>query len=215
MSSNFDDVRSRVVPQRQHSTEEVQKLFGKKADTRLATQVIRTNRAYYESVRRQAIADGILDAPREHWMAAHYKNQAAKNAPRVLSESQVRAVAQFSREECERLLLKRADDPGAENMNSLRRNDPARYEVFRTACVAHGLLRERAARPEKPKTLLEQLTEPDGMVAVGDALRAKLNLPEGYRVPAEQLSRLVEIAAEVDLAKQKAVEPSEGVSHAS
>lgn len=199
-SNNFDAVRNRVVPQRQHSVDEVQRLFGKGSNATLANEVFRTNRAYYESVRRQAVADNVIDGPREHSWAAHYRAKAAAETPRQLSDDEVRAVAEFSKEACERYLHQSGNSGEHDNLSNM---PPERYRVFRRSCVAHGLLQERPTQPDKPTPLLEQLAEPDGMIQVGAALCQKLNLPEGYRCPPERLSQLVQLAAEIELTRQQ------------
>lgn len=204
--SDFNAVRDRVVPQRQHSVEEVRRLFGTGSSGKLATEVITTNRAYYESVRRQAIADGILDAPREHFLAAHYRNKAAAEATRQLSDDDVRAVAEFSKETCERYLRQSGNSGVRDNLSTM---PPERYAIFRRAAVAHGLLQERLTQPDKTTSLLGDLASEReqadaGKVQIGADLARRLNLPETYRASQDELNRLVTIAAEIQLAKQQA-----------
>lgn len=201
MSSSVE--HNRYFPPRQHSKADVERVFGKNADGNLATRLYRENRAYYESLRQQAVADGLQQergvASPVARMVLNHQAEVESEQNRVYGDEELRARAQFSPERCKELLNRTGNEGNADNLSNLKANDPTAYRAFKVAAYSYGLTATAPAPEVAPKQ-----PELDTRVAISDSLADTFNLPRGTRVPGEHLSRLIELQSQINGAKEAA-----------
>jgi len=187
--------RDRFFKSRQHDRTDVEKVFGPRSDARLAQRMYTENKAYYESLRAQAQADGIIDAPREHPWAAMVRAQEAKAAGRVYSDSEIAAMSEFDEATCQRYFRDANPNGSRDNVGEMQKNDPQKYDRLRLSAVARGIL------PPTPNAIQRPVQRPpepvsDGRFKLADALADRVNLPRGTRVSADQLDSIIKIIVE-------------------
>jgi|GEM_PF-6290356 len=181
-------------PQRQYPKSQTEALFGKKSDAKLAQKTRIENPALYESIRKQAVADGLVSERPVPYSAWRMPSE------RKFSDAEIAARAKYSKAECQELFGKSGQAGGTNNAGNLFKNDPAKYQAMRTAAVSYNLIPESQPAPkihaDKPAT------EPEGFV-LSDAIADKINLPHGTRVTTEQFAKITTILNPVSNADTK------------
>ena len=195
-----------LTTQAAYSREFCAKYFGRNSSAKLAAELMKTDPETYRAVRTTSVQYGLVDAPYEAPLAKHYREQAAKNAPRSYSDAELLARAAYSEDECRALLTRTGNEGNANNLTKLAEN-PAEYAKFKTAAISYGLLPASAPRQEKAPTLQEQLQEKYSdahLIAISDSLADSLRLPRGTKVEPERLSSLIEMSSSIEAARAEA-----------
>lgn len=174
------------------SRENVEEIFGPKANGQAASRLYQENRDLYERVRAEAVHLGILSERPENAWAVQQRKAELKMHPEFTSE-EIAARAAFSEQDCRRLLGKGADD-GKNELVEMKTTAPNKYQVFRAAAKSYGLIGDSVVidRTFKPNA---QPTD-DGKFVLSDELAAKVNLPRGSRVSQEQFESVLKLIAE-------------------
>jgi hypothetical protein len=159
-------------------------------DGALAQRIHRENPGLYAELRADSKALGLLgETVRE-------KNQrlyGPKAAP-TLSEVQQQALVEFDKATCEQY-FSRSTSGNANNAATLKREDPARYELLRTAAKLHGVLPEsagvevRSARPQRPQR--ESKPEEETRFPLIESIAVAAGLKPGRLVTHQEFNELV------------------------
>jgi hypothetical protein len=153
-----------------------QRLFGKNANSKLAQEIKRKDPALYDSLRRDAVKLKLLE-PTSKEEAAALKKQWADLENPVLTSAQIESVAIFPIEAYQAVT--------GEQATKMKREDPAKYRLFRIAGATHGFL---------GKEILDRLNVADSgddgtLYEIPEAIREKLNLEPSLRLTRAGLER--------------------------
>jgi hypothetical protein len=183
--------------------EQVLEVFGPgKGTGAVANRLFKENPALYQEIKQSAITEhGLLAPPRANpWWG---KNGEPKQ--RVYSDEEIAARAQFTEAECREMYGRSGSDGNKNNVSALAKDNPARLAILRAAAVSYGIL------PETPNTVVRPVPKPaqhepedDGLVAIGEDLARRGNLPAGLRVNQDKLNTIVKAVADVEIARREA-----------
>lgn len=118
------------------------KYFGPHADSRAAAALKKAYPETYARMRKEALGPTKRDDLRE---------LLASKQPKPLTAEELAARAEFSPAQVDRLLV--AESAGSQdNLFTMKKSDPAKYERFRSAAISYGKnLPDRTPRPPVTK----------------------------------------------------------------
>ena len=187
--------------ERDFSKQTVARFFGPHS-SKEAAQLKREDPTLYAAIRRQAQADGLV-GNNEHFssLAASQADFDRRHSEQRFSTDALRARAAFSEADCRELLTRKGSDGNSNNLATMKTKQPDKYNLFRLAAESYGLVSARPTQPEK-----KQAPKDDGRFQLGQALRDRFRLPEGYMVDSEEFTQLTNLASELDAAKHQTKE---------
>lgn len=161
MSNSFEKPRK-------HPREDVQAVFGPKSSATLAGELKRNSPALYQSIKKQAIDDGLLAPAPRKW----YEPTPA----RIFSQEELDLRARHSLEETKAFFQ-------SENLAKIKREAPELYATWRTLGVSYGIL--DAVTPDETRR------PSDPFFILNDALADEARLPRGTRVDQAGFERVL------------------------
>ena len=179
--------------ERQFSEKTVKTYFGPDSSA-AASQLKRENPSLYAAIRAQAVADGrVGPATRAVGLAKMKLDFDERHAQPELTTEQLRARAAFSEEDCKSYLLRSGEAQGfADNLASMKRDNPEKFRLLKIAAKSYGLPVSDApvAKP--------QAKEPEPTFLLAEPLRSRFHLPEGHQVTEEAFLALQRLAATLE-----------------
>lgn len=192
------------VVRRAYSPAQVKEIFGPGSDAKKAQKLKTENPQLYKQVRALAVQDGLLaPEPRNPWLGREKPNE-------HLSDETLRAMSQFSREECVALFVSKANAPGTLNATKLKESDPAKYAALRLAATGYGIIEPTLVEVIDHRTthhVPAQKPAEDSSFTLSDDLADTSGLPRGTVL--ESSERLIFIAELISERRAKAAEARE------
>ena len=189
------DASDRFKVKTKHPAEFVSKVIGRNSDSVLAARIAREDINLYRELKADAVALGLADSEREHWMAEPQRRAEAKAAnDKVITQEEISARQEFSAEYIHTVLHKGPNESGPSLSELVKANGPEWHQRFRTAAKSYGelnsngpqvVVKDRRPKPApKPEPIVSTL-----WLLPDDVCDAN-NLPRGSRTSRAMHSQL-------------------------